>query len=58
MDISAKIIEMNVDIWCEILNSEFGKAIELSQFPSGMEIANVPPVYKKIVNQLRITITL
>ena len=49
---------MNVDIWCEILNSEFGKAIELSQFPSGMEIADVPPVYKKIVNQLRITITL
>ena len=47
LDISAKIIKMNVDICFEILNSEFDEAIELSQFLSCMKMADVTPVYKK-----------
>lgn len=41
------IIKMNVDMFREILHSEFNKAIELSQFPPCMKTVDVIPVYKK-----------
>ena len=46
-NIPAKIIEMNVDMFCIILHSEINKAIKLSKFSSCMKMADVTPVYEK-----------
>ena len=47
LDISTKIIKMNIEIRGKILYSEFNKAMELSQIRSCMKTADVTQVYKK-----------
>ena len=41
-DIPTKIIKMNADI-CNVFN----RSLEVGEFPSGLELANVTPVHKK-----------
>lgn len=49
LGIPTKMIKINVDICCEILYSEFNKAIELSQFSSCIKMTELIPLFKKAV---------
>ena len=45
LDSTTKIIKMNVDTFCEILDAEINKATELSKLPTCMKIEDVTPMY-------------
>ena len=49
LDIPTKIAKLTFNMFCEILHPEFNKAIELPQFPSSMEMADILLVYKTAV---------
>ena len=49
LDIPTEMIEINVDVCCKNLYSEFNKAIDLSQFRSCIKMTDFVPVYKKAV---------
>ena len=38
---------MSADIFAEVLCNVFNRSLEVGEFPSGMKLVNVTPVYKK-----------
>ena len=49
---------MNADIFAEVLYNVFNRSIEVGEFPSGMKLANVTPVHKKVADMIKVTIGL
>ena len=46
-DISVKLIKENVDIFANVLVSNFNDSIETSNFPSILKDASITPVFEK-----------
>ena len=57
-DILTKIVKVNADIFAEILYIVFNRTLEVGKFPSGMTLANVTPVHKKVADMIKVIIGL
>ena len=53
-----KIIKANSDIFTEVIHKKLNRGLEVGNFPCTMKLANIKPVYKKVIDQRKIIIDL